>query len=133
MLDELSVYYLILLNFLKLLRNAINEPWFTCISVYVSHKMCLVPVLYHCLTLMTSNISDNCLPFSCEFNVMQHVIAFVFISHRALAREGDYKMHHVCACVCGWVRVWWVLVCHADFSKTTTATDFLSINCPNEF
>ena len=29
-----------------------------------------------------------------------------------------------------WVRA---LVCHADFSQTTTATDFLSINCPNEF
>ena len=25
------------------------------------------------------------------------------------------------------------LVCHADFSKTTTATDILSINCRNEF
>ena len=43
-----------------------------------------------------------------------------FISCRALAREGDYKMHHVCACVCA-------LVCHADFSQTTTARDFLSI------
>ena len=48
----------------------------------------------------------------------------IFISRRALAREGDYKMHpvrawvRVCACVgvC-------VLVCHADFSQT--ATDFL--------
>ena len=26
-----------------------------------------------------------------------------------------------------------VLVCHADFSKTATATDFFKINCPNEF
>ena len=43
-----------------------------------------------------------------------------FISRRALAREGDYKMHPVCA----WVRVC-ALVCHADFSKTATATDFL--------
>ena len=25
------------------------------------------------------------------------------------------------------------LVCHADFSRTIIATDFLSINCPNEF
>ena len=32
----------------------------------------------------------------------------------------------VSGCMC-------VLVCHADFSKTTTARDFLSINCPNEF
>ena len=45
-------------------------------------------------------------------------ISFIIISHRALAREGDYKIHHVCACVR-------VLVCHTDFSKTTTATDFL--------
>ena len=36
------------------------------------------------------------------------------ISRRALAREGDYEMMHVCA-----------LVSHVDFSKTTTATDFL--------
>ena len=46
----------------------------------------------------------------------------LIISRRAKAREGDYKMHpvHMCvrACVCA-------LVCHADFSKTTTATDFL--------
>ena len=55
---------------------------------------------------------------------------FVFISHRVLAQERDYKMHHVCACVGVCV---YALVCHADFSKTTTATDFLSINCPNEF
>ena len=38
----------------------------------------------------------------------------MIISHWALAREGDYEMMPVCA-----------LVCHADFSKTTTATDFL--------
>ena len=45
-----------------------------------------------------------------------------------------------CVCVRGWVG--WgggggggvhALVCHAGFSETTTATDFLSINCPNEF
>ena len=36
----------------------------------------------------------------------------------ALAQEGDYKMHPVRACVRA-------LVCHADFSKTTTATDSL--------
>ena len=41
----------------------------------------------------------------------------LFISHRALAREGDYEMMPVCAGVR-------VLVRHADFSKTTTATDF---------
>ena len=50
------------------------------------------------------------------------------ISRQTLAHEGDYKMHHAGVCVCVHV-----LVCHAYFSKTTTATDFLSINCPNEF
>ena len=42
----------------------------------------------------------------------------IIISRRALAREGDYEMMSVCACVCA-------LVSHADFSKTATATDFL--------
>ena len=42
----------------------------------------------------------------------------VIISRRALAQEGDYEMHPVHVCVCA-------LVCHADFSKTATATDFL--------
>ena len=50
----------------------------------------------------------------------------IFISRRALAREGDYEMMPVCACVracvCACVRA---LVSHADFSKTTAATDFL--------
>ena len=45
-----------------------------------------------------------------------------FISRRALAREGDYEMMPVCACVHACVRA---LVSHADSSKTTTATDFL--------
>ena len=40
------------------------------------------------------------------------------ISRRALAREGDYEMMSVCACVRA-------LVSHADFSKTATSTDFL--------
>ena len=44
------------------------------------------------------------------------------ISRRALAREGDYEMMPVCACVRACVRA---LVSHADSSKTTTATDFL--------
>ena len=44
------------------------------------------------------------------------------ISRRALARVGDYEMMSVCACVRACVRA---LVSHADFSKTTTATDFL--------
>ena len=53
-----------------------------------------------------------------------------FISRRALAREGDYEMMPVCACVCVCVRVCMracvrALVSHADSSKTTTATDFL--------
>ena len=39
------------------------------------------------------------------------------ISRQALAREGDYEMMPVCACLR-------VCVSHADFSKTTTATDF---------
>ena len=42
----------------------------------------------------------------------------LIISRRALAREGDYEMMPVCACVRA-------LVSHADSSKTTTATDFL--------
>ena len=46
----------------------------------------------------------------------------LFISRRALAREGDYEMMPVCACVRACVRA---LVSHADSSKTTTATDFL--------
>ena len=47
---------------------------------------------------------------------------YFFISRRALAREGDYEMMPVCACVRACVRA---LVSHADSSKTTTATDFL--------
>ena len=53
--------------------------------------------------------SDYCMYF--------HIIVLV-ISRRALAREGDYEMMSVCACVRA-------LVSHEDFSKTTTATDFL--------
>ena len=41
----------------------------------------------------------------------------LIISRRALAREGDYEMMPVRACVRA-------LVSHADSSKTTTATDF---------
>ena len=48
------------------------------------------------------------------------MVLVLFIAHRALAREGDYEMHHACVCV----RVC-ALVCHADFSKTATAIDFL--------
>ena len=44
------------------------------------------------------------------------------ISRWALAREGDYEMMPVCLCVRACVRA---LVSHADFSKTTAATDFL--------
>ena len=40
----------------------------------------------------------------------------LIMSRRALAREGNYKMHPVRA-----------LVCHADFSETAIATDF-SVN-----
>ena len=62
----------------------------------------------------------------------RHGLALTFvISHRALTWEGDYKMHHVgtcgvCACGC-------VCISVSDFSKTTKARDFLSINCHNEF
>ena len=42
---------------------------------------------------------------------------YLIISRQALAREGDYEMMPVCACV--------PLVSHADFFKTTTATEFL--------
>ena len=59
-----------------------------------------------------------CLDLSlCSGQQYQHP-HFELISCRALAREGDYEMMPVCACVR-------VFVCHADFSKTTTATDFL--------
>ena len=50
--------------------------------------------------------------------VMSKCVCVFIISRRALAREGDYEMMSVCACVPA-------LVSHADFSKTTTATDFL--------
>ena len=46
----------------------------------------------------------------------------IFISHAALAREGDYEMMPVCAGVR-------VLVCHADFSKTIAVKLFLQICC----
>ena len=49
---------------------------------------------------------------------MRSALTKIFISRRALAREGDYEMMPVCVCVRA-------LVSHADFSKTTTATDFL--------
>ena len=49
-------------------------------------------------------------------------MAMFIISRQALAREGDYEMMPVCACVRACVRA---LVSHADSSKTTTATDFL--------
>ena len=39
MLDGLSLYCLILHDFLKLLGNVISEPWFICIIVYVSHEV----------------------------------------------------------------------------------------------
>ena len=64
---------------------------------------CLLPILNLLQELLTNEFS-------------------VFISHRALAREGDYKTHPVGACVRVCVHA---LVCHADFSKTATATDFL--------
>ena len=56
---------------------------------------------------------------------MGHSITSLVISRQALAREGDYEMMPLCACVrlaCVCVRA---LVSHANFSKTTTATDFL--------
>ena len=52
------------------------------------------------------------------FPISQFLYLNFFISRRALAREGDYEMMSVCACVRA-------LVSHADFSKTATATDFL--------
>ena len=48
---------------------------------------------------------------------MYGLLEVVIISRRALAREGDYEMS-VRACVRA-------LVSRADFSKTSTATDFL--------
>ena len=52
----------------------------------------------------------------------QYCFFSFIISRRALAREGDYEMMSVRACVRACVRA---LISHADFSKTTTATDFL--------
>ena len=46
------------------------------------------------------------------------VSRFIIISRQA----GDYEMMPVCSCVRACVRA---LVSHADFSKTTAATDFL--------
>ena len=63
-----------------------------------------------------------------SFLIIFLLIFLIIISRRALAREGDYEMMPVCVRAC--MRA---LVSHADFSKTTTATDFLYINCPNEF
>ena len=58
---------------------------------------------------------------------MYFVKWFCFIiSRRALAREGDYEMMPVCACVCA-------LVSHADFSKTTTAQIFCKLIVPMNF
>ena len=53
---------------------------------------------------------------------MTYSYCTLIISRRALAREGDYEMMPVRACVRACVRA---LVSHADSSKTTTATDFL--------
>ena len=58
--------------------------------------------------------------FGCFKPLLLLLLFFFFISRRALAREGDYEMMSVCACVRACVCV---LVSHADFSKT--ATDFL--------
>ena len=51
------------------------------------------------------------------YTLSPNSVICLFISRRALAREGDYEMMPVCACVRA-------LDSHADFSKTTTATDF---------
>ena len=76
---------------------------------FVPISVCSQHCLY-CTIIVTHSKQLHC--FKC-FNI--------FISRRALAREGDYKMMSVCACVRVCVRA---LVSHADFSKTTTATDF---------
>ena len=38
----------------------------------------------------------------------------VFVSHQALAQEGDYKLHHACEYMGGWRGA---CLCHAVFSK----------------
>ena len=55
--------------------------------------------------------------------ISSYMYFYMFVdSRQALALEGDYEMMPVRA----WVRVCVrSLVSHADFSKTTTATDFL--------
>ena len=68
--------------------------------------------------IQASNKEQHTFMLNLVFNTKLHF----FISRRALAWEGDYEMMPVCVCVCACVHA---LVCHADFSKTTTATDFL--------
>ena len=50
-------------------------------------------------------------------------------SRRDLAREGDYKMHHVCVCAC--VHVCISVSCR--FLQNYYSCIFLSIICPNQF
>ena len=66
-----------------------------------------------------SGYVDDFLPFFCSHLEFLGKRQKIFISRQALARDGDYEMMSVRACLC--VRA---LVSHADFSKTTTATDF---------
>ena len=63
----------------------------------------------------------TCIQSLLSKNAIERVQSLV-TSRQALAREGDYEMMPVCACVRACVRA---MVSHADSSKTTTATDFL--------
>ena len=54
MLEGLSLYWGILCNFHKLLRNTISGPWFYMYNVFVSHKMGLATCF-----VSLSSISDR--------------------------------------------------------------------------
>ena len=53
-------------------------------------------VLYAFLTISYASIHSTTLPFT---PIHLHTPHTPFISRRALAREGDYKMMPVCVCV----------------------------------
>ena len=86
------------------------------LEVYVTDTALKVSRSLHCIITSVSHGVENYFPRLWGTGISDTI----FISRRALAQEGDYEMMPVHACVC--VRA---LVSHADFSKTTAATDFL--------
>ena len=88
------------------------------LDLYISDTALNVSRSLYCFTTSVCHGVENYFPRLWDMGISDAI----FISRRALAREGDYEMMPVCACVHVCVRA---LVCHADFSKTTTATDVL--------